>query len=67
MLSFVEVENFRLFEHYRLAGLSRVNLLVGENNCGKSFLLEAAHFLASRGPASSPGLCWQPRGDRGIE
>ena len=49
MLSFVEVENFRLFEHYRLAGLSRVNLLVGENNCGKSSLLEAAHFLASGG------------------
>jgi ABC-type branched-subunit amino acid transport system ATPase component len=49
MLSYVEVENFRGFERFRLAGLSRVNLLVGENNCGKSSLLEAVHFLASDG------------------
>jgi putative AbiEii toxin of type IV toxin-antitoxin system/AAA ATPase-like protein len=52
MLSYVEVENFRGFERFRLAGLSRVNLLVGENNCGKSSLLEAVHFLASGGDLS---------------
>ncbi len=49
MLSHVEVENFRGFERFRLAELSRVNLLVGENNCGKSSLLEAVQFLASGG------------------
>ena len=49
MLSYVEVENFRGFKRFRLAGLSRVNLLVGENNCGKSSLLEAVQFLTSGG------------------
>jgi len=49
MLTYVEVENFRGFERFRLGDLSRVNLLVGENNCGKSSLLEAVHFLASEG------------------
>ncbi len=49
MLSYVEMENFRGFERFRLGDLARVNLLVGENNCGKSSLLEAVHFLASGG------------------
>ncbi|NLS94532.1 MAG: AAA family ATPase [Planctomycetaceae bacterium] len=49
MLSYVELENFRGFERFRLAGLSRVNLLVGENNCGKSSLLEATTLLAKGG------------------
>lgn len=49
MLNSIEIENYRLFERYRLAGLSRVNLLVGKNNCGKTSVLEAAHLLASGG------------------
>lgn len=49
MLSTVELENYRGFEHYRLAGLARVNLLVGKNNCGKTSVLEAVHLLASGG------------------
>jgi len=49
MLSTIELESYRGFEHYRLGGLSRVNLLVGKNNCGKTSVLEAVHFLASAG------------------
>ena len=36
-----EIRNFRVFESLSLAGLQRVNLISGENNVGKSALLEA--------------------------
>jgi hypothetical protein len=49
----VTFENYRGFEKYTLDGLARVNLLVGENNCGKTAILEGIHFLASQG---DPGV-----------
>ena len=52
MLSKLELEGYRGFEAYELAGLSRVNLLVGPNNCGKTSILEAVHFLVSEGSPS---------------
>ena len=52
MLSKLELEGYRGFEAYELAGLSRVNLLVGPNNCGKTSILEAVHFLVSEGDPS---------------
>lgn len=48
-MSSVTFENYRGFEKYTLDKLSRVNLLVGENNCGKTAILEGIHFLASQG------------------
>lgn len=47
MLTSLEMSEYRGFGHYRVAGLARVNLLVGRNNCGKTSILEAAHLLAS--------------------
>lgn len=52
MLSKLELDGYRGFEAYELADLSRVNLLVGPNNCGKTSILEAVHFLVSRGDPS---------------
>ena len=52
MLSKLKLEEYRGFEVYELADLSRVNLLVGPNNCGKTSILEAVHFLVSRGDLS---------------
>ncbi len=49
MLTTVDVENYRGFRRYTLKGLSRVNLLVGRNNAGKTALLESIHLLASGG------------------
>ena len=49
MLTAIELENYRGFKSYRMEGLTRVNLLVGKNNCGKTSVLEAAHLLASGG------------------
>ncbi len=47
MLTSLEMNHYRGFIAYRVAGLSRVNLLVGRNNCGKTSILEAIHLLAS--------------------
>ncbi len=47
MLTLLEMTGYRGFRQYRVAGLARVNLLVGRNNCGKTSILEAVHLLAS--------------------
>jgi len=47
MLSSFEITNFRLFQHLEVGKLSRVNLMVGKNNAGKSTFLEAVELYAS--------------------
>ncbi len=49
MLKSLKIENFRGFETLELKQFGRVNLLVGENNCGKTSVLEAIQLLCSRG------------------
>src|SRR5579871_6740980 len=49
MIRSIEIERYRGFERYKFGNLSRVNLLVGKNNCGKTAVLEAVHLLASSG------------------
>ena len=49
MLGSIELIKFRGFETYALTDFTRVNLLVGKNNCGKTSILEAIHFLVSGG------------------
>jgi hypothetical protein len=49
MIRELTLENFRAFRALHLAGLGRVNLLVGANNSGKTSVLEAVAFLASGG------------------
>ena len=45
MLRSLQIENFRGLKKFSMAGLGRVNLLVGTNNCGKTSVLEAIHLL----------------------
>ncbi len=45
MIESIHFENFRCFEDYTVKHLSRINLLVGANNAGKSSLLEGLSFL----------------------
>jgi len=49
MLQSLWVRNYRAFEYFSIDGLSRVNLVVGANNCGKTTILEAAELLAGGG------------------
>ena len=52
MLENLKLEMYRGFRAYELGDLTRVNLLVGKNNCGKTSILEAIHFLVSGGDPS---------------
>jgi hypothetical protein len=45
MMDRLEIENFRGFDRLALSGLRRVNVLVGENNVGKTSVLEAIYLL----------------------
>ncbi len=45
MIDEIKIENFRGFTSLKLPSLKRVNLIVGENNAGKTSLLEAILLL----------------------
>ena len=49
MLTSLELHGYRGFRDYRLNNFTRVNLLVGANNGGKTSILEAIQFLVSGG------------------
>ena len=62
MLEDVEIENFRCFATLRHSGFTRVNLIVGKNNSGKTALLEALEALVS---ADSPYVLYRSSIERG--
>ena len=41
----INIENFRGIKRLELAGLSKINVLLGQNNTGKSSILEAIFLL----------------------
>lgn len=47
MIRNLEIKNFRCFEHIRVEGIQRVNLIGGKNNSGKTALLEALYLNQS--------------------
>lgn len=47
MLQTLTLRRYRGFESYRLADLTRVNLVVGKNNSGKTSILEAVELLVA--------------------
>jgi hypothetical protein len=47
MLDSLEIEGFKLFRNLVVPGLSRLNLILGNNNSGKSCLLEAIRLYAT--------------------
>lgn len=49
MLETARIEGYRSFRQYELEGFARINLFVGQNNCGKTSLLEAIEFLVAKG------------------
>ena len=62
MFRTLKLEHYRSFESYELSDLTRVNLLVGKNNCGKTSILEAVNLLVSGG---SPSVIEQGADRRG--
>ena len=45
MIRSIEIENFRCFHKTRIEGFSQINLIGGQNNAGKTALLEAILFF----------------------
>lgn len=66
MLHTLDLKGFRGFGSYRLSGLTRVNLLVGKNNCGKTSVLEAIELLASGGNPRVLYNSLKRRGEKGT-
>lgn len=48
LLKNLTIKNFRCFENFHLKDLKRVNIFVGDNNSGKSSVLEAVGMLYPR-------------------
>lgn len=63
MLKSLKIENFRRFDSFELKQLGRVNLLVGENNSGKTSILEALILLLSRWNLEPLGRIMIDRGE----
>ena len=49
MFIHLQLSGYRGFESYEFNDLTRVNLLVGKNNCGKTSVLEAINLLTENG------------------
>lgn len=60
MIETLRIEGYRGFERFEMAGLGRINLLVGRNNAGKTSVLEAIRLLATvtGAPAELPAVIW---------
>ena len=63
MLNNLKIKNYRLFKDFEIPALANVNLIVGENNSGKSSLLEAIHLLTSDDVRSSLFHLLKERGE----
>ena len=50
------IKGYRCFEDFSMDGLTRVNLLVGNNNSGKTSFLEAVYLLVNQPSFSSKNL-----------
>ncbi len=64
MIRTLTIDGYRGFDHFEMAGLADVNLLVGLNNSGKTSVLEAILLLASD---YSPFMLWYTARGRGEE
>ncbi|MEM8720104.1 MAG: AAA family ATPase [Cyanobacteria bacterium P01_G01_bin.39] len=53
MLEQLKIENFRCFKYFEIGHLSKVNLIVGKNNGGKTTILEAIRLFNSQDILSS--------------
>jgi energy-coupling factor transporter ATP-binding protein EcfA2 len=64
MIDSLRVNGYRGFSKYTVRNLGRINLLVGQNNCGKTSLLEALHLLWANQDLNA---LWQTLSRRGEQ
>jgi AAA15 family ATPase/GTPase len=66
MIQNISIENFRCFDKTEIKGFSRINLITGKNNSGKTCLLEALYFVLSK-DAKETGQIRNPTFDTNDE
>jgi hypothetical protein len=64
MIRSIQIQGYRGFERFEMRDLSRLNLLVGTNNGGKTSMLEAIYLLTSQGDPSVLFELLSRRGER---
>lgn len=47
MIKSLSIENFRCFDNLQIDNIKKINFIIGENNCGKTTLLEAMTLISS--------------------
>lgn len=50
---YIEIENYKIFNNFKLEKLNRINILAGYNNTGKTSLLEAIYLLTKQNNMSA--------------
>lgn len=63
MITSFRIHGYRGFDDFELSELRQINLLVGENNGGKTSILEAIHLLQSQGSPSAIRSAMYRRGE----
>ena len=63
MYTSFSIENFRLFDQLTVEPLARVNLIAGQNNVGKTALLEA---ISLHSTPNEPRIAWFISAERGL-
>jgi AAA15 family ATPase/GTPase len=58
----LKVDNFRGFDKLQIEGFSKINLLLGKNNCGKTSILESLFLLLGMSNPSLPDTVNRIRG-----
>ncbi len=48
MIQSVRIKNFKNFKNTKIDGFTKLNIITGENNAGKSNLLEALYCLVGK-------------------
>lgn len=66
MVHEIQIQNFKLFKDLKHEDLGRVNLIVGENNIGKTALLEALYLERAHDLGSALVQIMQERKESGI-
>lgn len=64
MIHSLEITGYRGFDHFEMAGLGPITLLVGTNNSGKTSVLEALYLLATAGDPVALWTLMSRRGER---
>lgn len=63
MLRDLTIKNYRAFKDFSIDGLARVNLIVGDNNAGKTSFLEAVYLLKAQNDSTALLALLNTRGE----